>query len=157
MKFSVKTLLLSICVIGLLAGCDKGEDAKPLSQQQLGKLVGTWELTSANDGDIRTADFPGVELTLSGTFNKSNPTGPYNYSFTGTFPNPSPWSETGTWNFVEGSEQNTIEREDEVLVTYTVSGSNLTLNFTYNGVGFPGGPLRSNSVNGDWTFEFTKN
>jgi hypothetical protein len=156
MKFSVKSLLFSICVIGILAGCDKGDDAKPLSQQQLGKLVGTWEMTSANDGTNRD-DFAGIELTLSGTFNKSNPTGPYNYSFTGTFPNPSPWNKAGgSWSFVEGSEQNSIEREDEVIVSYVVSGTSLQLTFTYSGVGFPGGAARSNSVNGDWTFEFTK-
>jgi hypothetical protein len=93
---------------------------------------------------------------VSGTYSSGTTNPVYNYSFTGTRPNPSPWPASGTWRFE--SVQNKIIRrlDDNVLINYTL-GSNdtqLTMMFNYQGAGFAGG--RVDEVEGDWTFVFTK-
>ena len=78
---------------------------KPLQTEeelQLNKLNGIWILESANDGQDRTDDFTNLVLTISGSFVQN---GTYNYSFTGTRPNPSPWPRNGTRKF--GSNKST--------------------------------------------------
>ncbi len=157
MKRSLMKLTGVLITLVFLAGCSKEDEPKSLSQQQLEKLSGTWNLTSANDGTDRN-DFVGVVLTIPGTFNNSNPLGPYTYTFTGTFPNPSPWPETGNWSFVEGEEGTTfIRNADDVAVTYVVADHSLQLSFTYDGAGYDGGVFgRGASVDGSWTFEFER-
>src|SRR5688572_11598510 len=99
MKFASRILSLLV-MMGLATfymSCDGGggED-KSQQEKQLIKLNKSWALVSANDGTDRTADFPNLVLTVSGTYVND---GTYNYSFTGTRPNPSPWPKNGTWKF----------------------------------------------------------
>jgi hypothetical protein len=158
------TRILSLLILAGLAtfyvSCDKGGgEKKSEAETQFGKLMGSWELVTANvDGTDRTLDFPNLTLTLSGTFAQG---GTYNYSFTGTRPNPSPWPAQGTWKFDTnvGSE---IIRDpstaSELELNYTVTDSGLVVTFTVpdGSTGWAGGTTRQNIVSGNWTFTFSE-
>jgi hypothetical protein len=157
----LKRILSLLVIAGLTTfyvSCKKPSDKKTDEELQLGKLTQVWVLSSANDGTNRTTDFPGLKLTLSGSFAQG---GTYNYSFTGTRPNPSPWPVSGTWKFGSNVKQDIIRdpgTASEINMTYSVTDTNLTVAFTVaNGsTGWAGGTSRTRSVSGDWTFEFTK-
>ena len=153
----ILSLIVVASVATVLMNCDSGgDDEKPAEEVELGKLTGTWTMTAVDlDGTDRTADFSNLVLSLSGTFsNSTNPT--YNFSFTGSRPNPSPWPASGTWRF-ESVPNKIIRRlTDDVLINYSL-GSNdtqLIMSFNYQGTGFAGG--RVGEVEGDWGFTFTK-
>jgi hypothetical protein len=151
--------ILSIVVLAALAvlnmGCDGGSKNKPSVQEtQFNQLKGTWALTTANDGSPRL-DFPNLVLTVSGAFTDET----YNYSFTGTRPNPSPWPQSGTWKFGADPEEDIIRdpgTSNETNMKYSVTATGLLISFTVpaGSAGFPGG--RVESVAGAWTFEFSK-
>jgi len=151
--------ILSLIVVAsaatLLMNCDSGGGGEtPAEELELNKLNGTWTMTTADlDGTDRSDDFDNLVLTISGTFsNSTNPT--YNFSFTGSRPNPSPWPANGTWRF-ESVPNKIIRRlTDDQLIDYQVSDTQLTMEFNYQGAGFAGG--RVGEVAGDWTFVFTK-
>jgi hypothetical protein len=155
------TRILSLLVLaGLIifsAGCDKTEKKKKSEAElQFEKLASQWDLVSATvDGDDRTDDFVDLVMTLSGTFAEN---GTFNYDFSGTRPNPSPWPKSGTWKFDTDPSSSLIrdpETDSETPMTYTVDNSGLTINFNIQDgdPGFPGGS-RVGSVSGDWTFVF---
>lgn len=135
----------------------KGDDPeqKPKEEVQLDKLKGTWALQSATlDGAART-DFVSVVLTVTGNYAGDGAT--YNYSFTGTFPNPSPWPKTGTFKFGANPETQIIRLDDDpdFGINYSVTTTSLTLTLeNYVGSGFAGG--RVEEVEGEWVFTFTK-
>jgi hypothetical protein len=151
----VLSLLVAVAIAVSFTNCgEDGGGSKSEEEVQLGKLVGTWTLSSATlDGDVRTSDFPGLTLTLSGTFSQG---GTYAYSFTGTRPNPSPWPENGTWKFDANPNSQIIRLNDNQKMNYTLGNGNaqLTIEFNYQGGGFAGG--RIEEVNGNWQFVFTK-
>jgi hypothetical protein len=159
MKLTTRILSLLVLsgLVVFFAGCDKENNKKKSqAEKQFDKLKSSWSLTSANDGTDRTSDFPSLVLSVSGTFAED---GEYNYAFTGTRPNPSPWPADGTWKFGSDPASDIIrdpETDYELPMTYTVSETTLEINFTIpdGDPGFPGG--RVNSVSGDWTFVFTK-
>lgn len=153
--------ILSLIVVAsaalFLMNCDSGgDDEKPAEEVQLDKLKGSWTMNSVDlDGTDRSSDFTNLVMTVSGTFsNSTNPT--YNYSFTGSRPNPSPWPAAGTWRF--GSNVNTLilrlDDDQEINYTLATNDTQLTMEFTYAGDGFAGG--RVGEVEGQWTFVFTK-
>jgi hypothetical protein len=153
----VLSLLILVAVSAFYMGC-KDDDEKKTSEekQQLDKLLGTWTLQSANDGNDRTGDFTNLVLTLSGNYVEG---GTYNYSFTGTRPDPSPWPPSGTWKFGTNKLTEMIRdpnSPDEISMTYTVTDTNLEIKFTVpdGSPGWPGGRIKS--VTGNWTFNFTK-
>ena len=160
MKIAPK--ILSLLVIGLItifyAGCNKNDDKKKTEEEtQLGKLKSSWNIVSANDGDDRTADFTGLILTVSGNFVQD---GTYQYSLTGTRPNPSPWPASGTWKFGTNKSSQIIRdpgTASEIPMTYVVSDSELTLSFEVpeGSEGWTGSG-RIQSVTGQWTFTFSK-
>ncbi len=127
-------------------------------QLQLTKVKGSWALQSANDGQDRTADFPNLILHLNGTYAEG---GTYDYSFTGTRPDPSPWPVSGTWKFGT-SKSNEIIRGpgsvNEIFMTYSVTDTDLIISFNIpdGSAGWAGGTSRMKSVTGDWTFTFTR-
>jgi hypothetical protein len=161
MKLATKILSLFV-LVGLATfyvGCGPDDPGKTEQEKQLEQLNSSWSLTSANDGSSdRTSGFPNLVLTLAGTYAKD---GTYNYSFSGTRPNPSPWPVSGTWKFGTNVTSDLIRdpgTTNEIPMTYTVSGTSLTVNFTIasGSTGWPGGTSRIGSVTGNWSFVFTK-
>lgn len=156
----IATRILSAIVLGALTvfytGCKPDEPQETLEETQFKKLNSTWAITSANDGTERTADFSDLVLTLSGTF---QPGETYNYSLTGSRPNPSPWPASGTWKFGVNAGNEIIRDPgsvSETAMTYSANESTLTVEFNVpeGSMGWPGG--RIESVEGDWTFVFSK-
>jgi hypothetical protein len=153
-RFLSLTLLLAATL--LYTGCkDDGEDTKSDQEIQLEALSKTWTLTSAElDNDPRTADFPNMKLTLSGTFVDENTI--YDYSVTGTTPGPSPIPRSGKWKF--GADPKTqIIRDpgtENFPITYSVSGTTLTLTFDCDACDYAGGG-RVSTVNGQWELTFS--
>lgn len=161
MKLTTRILSLLVLsgMVMFFAGCDKPDPKKKSpAEKQLAKLAATFDLVSATDetGD-RTASFPGLALTLSGTFAEN---GTYSYSFTGTRPNPSPWPGSGTWKFGADPTSDIIrdpETDNEINMVYSISDAGeLEITFTIpdGHPGFTGG--RVESVSGEWTFVFQK-
>jgi len=151
------------CVILVSAGlfytgCDGGGDEKPQEQIQLEKLVSSnWTLISAKDPTDRTAEYPGMTLSILGTFAAEG--GTYSYTSNATsWPDFSPWKKDDSWKFQPGSVGNKIIRlSDDQEMTYTLSNSDkqLTLAFIYSSTtGFDNG--RVASVAGNWEFTFTR-
>ena len=155
----ILSLMILVMVTTFYVGCKKDDDDKKTEEEiQLDKLKGVWTVVSANDGDDRTADFddPAMVLTLEGNYAEG---GTYNYSLTGERPDPSPWPASGTWKF--GTNKSTqIVRDpggvNEIAMTYSVTDTDLIIEFNVpdGSAGWPGG--RIGSVTGDWTFTFTK-
>lgn len=162
MKLATRILSLLV-MVGLATfymSCDRngGED-KSEEEKQLIKLVSNWALqTATEDGQPRT-DFTNLVLQISGSFAQN---GTYNYSFTGTRPNPSPWPVNGTWKFDPSDVLSTIIRDpgtsSEIEMGYTVTDTQLTISFNVpeGNAGWAGGSSRVESVTGDWVFVFTK-
>jgi len=103
--FRALSLLILVVVSTFYAACKKeDDDPETEEKKQLDLLRGAWTLQSAStDGTDRTSDFftdanppQPLVLNLSGNYVEG---GTYNYSFTGTRPDPSPWPESGTWKF----------------------------------------------------------
>lgn len=157
MKIVLRMLpvLVAIGMVVSLTGCDDDSGGGTSEEQaQLDKLLGAWNISSATlDGTPRTTDFPGLVLTVSGTF---TPGGTYAYSFTGTRPNPSPWPPSGTWQFDANPNSQIVRLDDGQKINYTLGSGNtqLTMEFNYQGSGYAGS--RIEEVGGNWQFVFTK-
>jgi hypothetical protein len=156
MKVATRLFTL-LAIVGLAifySSCKPDDkDNRTTEEKQLDKVKNTWALTSANDGTDRTTDFANLVLTVSGSFSQG---GTYNYSFTGTRPNPSPWPASGTWKFGTDPLTQIIRdpgQDIEIDATYTVTDSDLEIKFVIpdNWVGG-----RRQSVSGSWTFNFVK-
>lgn len=152
--------LLSLLILvsaGLFyVGCDGGDDPEKSQEElQLDKLKATWTLQSANDGTDRTDEYPGMTVTISGTFSEG---GTYNYtSDADSWPSVSPWKAIDTWKFKTGAVGSVIVRQSDLLdMNYSLSNGDktLTISFNYTGTGFSNG--RTASVTGDWDFVFTR-
>lgn len=154
----ILSLLLLVSAAVLYSNCGGGDDPEKSEEElQLDKLKASqWTLVSANDGSDRTAEYPGMTLTLTGTFSAG---GTYSYtSSASSWPVKSPWKKDDTWKFKPGSVANTIIRlSDDQEMTYTLSNSDkqLTIAFNYVGPGFEN-VGRVEIVEGDWTFTFTR-
>jgi hypothetical protein len=150
-------VVLSITTLLMNCGSSSGE-GKSEEETQLDKLKGIWNLASASlDGTPRT-DFEDVTMTITGTYAKA---GTYSYSFTGNFPEPSPWpiKTPGTFKFDQNNISTKLIRGgDNIVMDYTVSGSSMSLSFTCATCNYPGGAAsgRVGEVNGEWVFSFTK-
>jgi hypothetical protein len=151
------SLLLLVSAAVFYSNCGGGDDPEKSEEEvQLDKLkAAQWTLLSASDGTDRTSEYPGMTLTITGTFSEG---GTYSYSSSATsWPSISPWKKDDTWKFVSGSVGSKIVRlSDDVEMTYTLSNSDkqLSISFNYAGPGFNNG--RVGSVEGDWVFTFTR-
>lgn len=151
------SLLLLVSAAVFYSNCGGGDDPEKSEEElQLDKLkVAQWTLLSASDGTDRTSEYPGMTLTIAGTFSEG---GTYSYSSSATsWPSISPWKKDDTWKFVSGSVGSKIIRlSDDVEMTYALSNSDkqLSISFNYSGPGFNNG--RVGSVEGDWVFTFTR-
>ncbi len=152
------SLLLLVSAGLFYASCSGGDGDKSEEEVQLDKLKSTWTLQSANDGTDRTDEYPGMTITIAGTFSTG---GSYNYTSTATsWPSISPWKKDDAWKFKAGSVSNTIVRQSDLIeMSYALTNSDktLTLNFIYpeSGPGFLNSG-RIESVEGNWTFVFTR-
>lgn len=163
MKFLSRSLSsLSIFSLVLFFSCgDDGGGADP-RKGQLQKLSKQWSIVSAdldNSAANETTGFTNFKLTIGGTFNSSNPEGPYTYTVSGSRPTPSPWpgedeGHGGEWTFVGDpvGDSGLILRDDGIGMEYEINGSELTLTFNFTGTGYEG--ARTAEVNGNWTFVF---
>jgi hypothetical protein len=137
------------------SSCGGGGDEKTPEEVQLDKLKGTWNLQSASDGTDRTDEYPGMAVTISGTYSEG---GTYNYASTAdSWPSISPWKAADQWKFKSGNVTTILVRQADLLdMNYTLSNSDntLSLTFTYSGPGFANG--RISSVDGNWAFTFTR-
>jgi hypothetical protein len=151
------SLLILVSAGIFYASCDGGDDNNKSEEElQLDKLkAAQWSLQSASDGTDRTTEYPGMTLTFSGSFSAG---GTYNFTSNATsWPSLSPWKKEDTWKFKASSVGNTIVRlSDDQEMTYLLSNSDkqLSISFTYSGPGFFNG--RVASVEGPWTFVFTR-
>jgi len=150
--------LITVVSLGILisySGCSSsGGAAETTQDKQLGLLSKTWKVstvTAPNSTD-QTTSWTGFQLTISGT--KSD-TSTFKYSCVSR---PTtvlgPWPANGKWHF--GTDPTTQILRDpgvsQVPITYTLTATSLTLNFTYNGKGYQG--PRVNEVAGTWIFVF---
>src|SRR5690349_19115167 len=126
MKIVSKILSLAVllaCAITYSACDGGGGDGKSENEQKFDQLKAfTWELSSATlDGDPRTDDFPGMTLSVNGTFVPE--TGIYTYTLGGTTPDRSPWPRSGQWIFGTNPLTDIIrdpDGVDEINMTYVV-------------------------------------
>ena len=139
-------------VLLLQSGCHKDEANSGERDVQLGKLSSTWKLTSATKDDAAQDGYTDFMLALSGTSGSSA----YTYSATGR-PQNSPWPSSGTWTFGSTVSSQIIRDKstvDELPMTYTVTDTQLSLDFHFTGNGYAGS--RVNSAEGHWIFTFSK-
>jgi len=161
MKQITRLFSLAVLVSATLfySGCgSSGGDEDSEEKIQLEKLKSTWTIQSVvNDGTDRSVEYPGMTLTISGTFSEG---GTYNYtSDATTWPNLSPWKAIDTWKFSPGSVTSIIVRQSDLIeMNYSLSNGEKTLAISFNypdsGTGFNNG--RTQKTAGDWTFTFTR-
>jgi len=155
----ILSFLMLAAVSLAYVGCKDDDDKKDSEEKkQLAKLAGSWTLQTATADDAdRTGDFTNLVLTLGGSYVEG---GTYNYSFTGTRNDPSPWPASGTWKFGTNKATEMIRdpgSSSEILMNYQVTDTNLVISFSVpDGSSWAGGTSRVRSVTGDWTFTFTK-
>jgi hypothetical protein len=148
-------LIASVGVLFTFSNCGGGgSTSEPITDQQLGKLVKTWKLTSVTlaGNAVTTPSYTGFQLAITGTKGQTS------FNYTTSFPSTRPlsaWKSSGTWKF--GTEPTTmITRDagtaDELAMTYVVSGTTLQINFNYTGGGYS---TRTDQVEGAWVFNFT--
>ncbi len=147
-----KKLLLVIAIgmmVLVLIDCKSGGgDPEPnATDVQLAKLTATWNCSSAKKDGVAQDGYNDFSLIISGTAGSTS----FGYSCSNR-PSLSPWPANGTWTFGSNVESD-ITRDSNLAVTYTVSGSELQISFTYAGSGFAG---RVEEVEGQWVFTFTK-
>jgi hypothetical protein len=161
MKLATKilSLLVMVCLATFYMSCDNGGgDEQSEEEKQLIKLNSDWNFVSATEDGTPRTDFTNLVLHISGTFAQN---GTYNYSFTGTRPNPSPWPVNGTWQFGTNVLSD-IERDPGTTsatpMSYSVTDSQLIINFEVpaGSSGWAGGTSRAKSVTGKWVFTFSK-
>lgn len=157
MKYLTRLLsfLLLVSAGIFYASCGGSGDEKSTEEMQLDKLRFDWTLQSANDGTDRTDEYPDMVMSITGTYSDG---GTYNYTSTASsWPSISPWKDIDTWKFKSGSVASAIVRQIDLQeMTYLLTNSDkmLTISFIYSGPGFNNG--RTESVEGNWTFVFTR-
>ncbi len=140
-------------VFGILLvsqGCKKksgpGETVEDI---QLKKLSKTWSATSVKLDNVDQTGYDNFALTISGTAGSTT----FGYSVTGR-PTLSPWLSSGDWKFGASPETQIIRDPntgDELDMTYSVTDTQLEINFNFTGEGYGG---RVSNVGGQWVFTF---
>jgi hypothetical protein len=121
----------------------------PIPDQQLDLLSKTWKVTAVTlDGTDKMPDYPSFQITFSGTKGQTT----FNYSTTGRTPSPLyPWAKTGTLTFDGTTPATKLTRDDNAIVTYGVTATQLTASFQFSGNGYA---ARVGNVQGLWSFTF---
>jgi phage tail sheath gpL-like len=154
MKIAARILsffvLIALATFYMACGGGEGNEESEMDQQ-IKKLNGTWaNPTVTMDGQAHALNHSGMVLNIQGTAGNSS----VSYTVSGRPQGPSAWPSGGTLTFGTNVKQNLI-REDQVPVTYTVTDTKLTLDFTFTGTPYTSSG-RVSSVSGNWHFEFTK-
>jgi len=151
--FRILTTVVSLGLILIFSGCgSKGSPAESTQDKQLGLLSHTWKVSTVSfDTNDKTTDWPGFQLTISGTKGATS----FNYSCASRSSKPGPWPPSGTWAFGTDPVTQILRTEDNLTMTYTVSATTLQISFNFptTGTGYTG-PRLSN-VSGNWIFNFT--
>jgi hypothetical protein len=145
LKHLTAALVFVSLIVFTSCGGSKGGDKSNPAADQAEKIVGSWTL-AANGAKLESQSvdgWTGFTLTYTGDENGG--------SFTTTnSASTDVWPASGTWTF-DGDDIGTISRNDGVLIDISaVTSSSLTLAFTINT------SARGSSVDGNWTFSFTK-
>jgi hypothetical protein len=155
----LKHLLAALVFVSLIiftscgGGGGGGTDPDPADVQG-DKLEATWTL-NANGALLEGAQPQNAaewaNFTLSITYNDTDGG---TYTTTGSA-STDVWPASGTWTF-DGDDIGTVERSDGVLLdifSLNTAGTALTLKFNID----TGGPARTSSVDGNWTFNLSSN
>lgn len=151
MKFASRILSLAILVsltLFYMSCKEDGPDKKPETEIQFEKLAGNWDVTTATlEGAPPALDHSNVVLKISGSA-----TG-INYVVENRPAGPSAWPAEGVFTFGP-TVATQLVRDDDVIITYSVTENTLTLDFDFNGTPYTAG--RVENVSGQWHFEFQK-
>ncbi len=152
-KFLIVLALIGVSASFWQCGSDSAPAPNP-QDEQLKKLSQTWKISTsaaANPVTFNSTPVTGYdnfEITMSGT--PGNAT--FDYTVAGR---PSgvktPWNTAGKFTFDATNFSTLVKREDDILVTYSVTATQLQMTFTYAGAGFTG---RTSNVEGSWSFTF---
>lgn len=147
-KFLIMLTLLGVSASFWQCGSDSTTPPNP-QDEQLKKLSKTWKYSSVTFNSAPVTGYDNFTLTMSGTNGQNT----FNYTTAGR---PSgiktPWNSAGTFTFGAGSNFSTLlTRDDTIVVTYSVSDTQLQMTFTYVGAGYTG---RTSNVEGTWAFTF---
>jgi hypothetical protein len=146
MKKIVYTFIIFISMLGIMVltscpGTDPPDpDPEPKEEQLLALMNNGSSRVLASGGVVKdgydvTDQFTGFKLAI----------GKYTYSTQNSLAGA--WPASGTWEFNNG-QINSIKRDDDVVISLALNGSNLTLTFT--ALAPPGG--RIEGLAGDYTF-----
>jgi len=142
-------LLALIPLMVIVVGCKKDHDDEiSIMDRQLTKLNSAWKSSGVILDGIAKDGYDNFVLTTSGDQGSKT----INFTTEGR-PGLSPWPSAGTFTFDESAPLTGLIRDDDVLVSYEVSETTLTLKFDYDIAGFQG---RVNAVKGQWEFRFAK-
>ncbi len=145
-KFLIVLTLLVVSVSFWQCGTDSAPAPNP-QDEQLTKLSHTWKATSVTFGASPVTGYENFTITVSGTAGQAT----FDYTVAGR-PAKSPWPAAGKFTF--GTDFSTIIIREDIAsdpFTYSVSATQLQLNFNYNG---PIYDARVSNVTGDWSFNF---
>jgi len=149
--FRILSLLALVAILLTYSNCGGSKsDPEPITDVQLAKLTKTWKIDAVTlDGADKKADYSAFQLVLSGTKGTTS----FGYSTSGR-PSLSPWKSSGTWEFGTAPETQVTRDKgtgDELAMTYTVTETTLSVQFTFNGAGYTS---RTGVVKGQWVFTF---
>jgi hypothetical protein len=160
MKFVSKWVLFTtlFAAILVLNGCGGDDPEKSEEEVQLDKLRGSWTMTSVeNDGIDRSEEYPGMKISLSGSYTENGTYGLSSEVTDNDWPSVSPWKAIDSWKFDTATPGSIVVRQSDLTdLNYTLSNSDsqLRIEFSYAEDGFNNG--RTASVGGNWVFTFTK-
>ena len=149
----ILTLLILASATVFYSSCGGGDDnTTSETDQQLAKLNGTWVVVLSDDVTQNSKEPPFEFKNL--TLKINAPAGSTTFNWTATNrPPQSPWNSQGTFVFGDPVASQ-LKRDDTVTIAYNVTDTKLIMTFDFdNSAGYPG---RVKSIEGNWSFEFTK-
>jgi hypothetical protein len=122
-----------------------GDDEPSAEKVFLEQIAGSWQISKADfDGKDVTNSFPGMVVTIN-----------EDKSFTVTNAVPPMWKSSNTFTLTGAGTSFQINRDDGLIITVNqVTDAKLILKFQYDATAMGG---RTNSVSGQFTFEFNAN